>query len=45
MALDKMLSDNHLREEFRLRGLRRAEMFSWKRTARQTLEILEKVST
>jgi alpha-1,3-rhamnosyl/mannosyltransferase len=38
MALRTAIEDEHLRQELRERGLRRAQDFSWSRTARLTLE-------
>ncbi len=42
-AIQRLLSDENLRNELSQKGLKRAEQFSWKRTARQTLDIFEKV--
>ena len=42
--LDKMLGDPKLRGDLRDRGFRRAEEFSWERTARQTLDIFERIA-
>ena len=43
-GLERVLSDPELRDDLRERGLRRAEEFSWERTARQTLEIFERIA-
>jgi glycosyltransferase involved in cell wall biosynthesis len=34
-----LLQDNKLREELRRRGLERASLYSWQRTAEQYLEL------
>jgi glycosyltransferase involved in cell wall biosynthesis len=39
----KIFSDSKLRPELRERGIRRANLFDWKETARQTLRVYEKV--
>ncbi len=36
-AIERLLADRALAEELRARGLRRAQMFTWQRTARLTL--------
>jgi glycosyltransferase involved in cell wall biosynthesis len=41
-AIQKMISDSHLRSELRVKGLERAKRFDWKETARQTLAVYEK---
>ena len=38
-ALLKVLSDRQLREDLSQRGLKRAKLFSWEKTAKETLEI------
>ena len=38
-AMLKVLSDSSLRDSMRCRGLERAAMFSWKRCARETLDV------
>jgi glycosyltransferase involved in cell wall biosynthesis len=43
-ALEKVLADPRLRAELRQRGLERAKCFSWDRTARQTLDIFERIA-
>ncbi len=40
-ALVRVLSEPGLRSELKERGLARSEMFSWERTGRQTLKVLE----
>ncbi len=42
-AMYKVLDDEAVREEVRYRGLKRAAMFSWKKTARQTLAVYEEI--
>jgi glycosyltransferase involved in cell wall biosynthesis len=42
-AIDRVLSDSQLRGELRQKGFERAKLFSWKRSARETLDIFEKV--
>mgnify|MGYP001573051105 CR=1 FL=1 len=39
-AMESILSDPELAASLREKGLRRAARFSWKKAARQTLEIL-----
>jgi glycosyltransferase involved in cell wall biosynthesis len=41
-AMKEILSDEELRNDLIAKGLKRAEMFSWEKTARETLEIFEK---
>jgi glycosyltransferase involved in cell wall biosynthesis len=43
-ALEKVLADPRLRADLRQRGLERAKSFSWDRTARQTLDIFERIA-
>ena len=43
-ALEAVLSDSQLRADLRRKGLERASQFSWKRTARQTLDIFERIT-
>jgi glycosyltransferase involved in cell wall biosynthesis len=38
-AMQSVLTDSKLRSELKLKGLNRAEMFDWRKTARQTLEV------
>jgi glycosyltransferase involved in cell wall biosynthesis len=40
-AIYKVVSDVKLREQMRRKGLERAKLFSWKKAAQQTLQILE----
>ncbi len=42
-AMKRILLSPSLREELRARSLERAKKFSWKRTARETLEVYRKV--
>jgi glycosyltransferase involved in cell wall biosynthesis len=42
-AIESMLRDDKLCETLRVRGLERAKQFSWNRTARETLNVFEKV--
>jgi glycosyltransferase involved in cell wall biosynthesis len=42
-AMDRLLGDSQLREDLRRKGFERAKLFSWKRAARETLDIFEKV--
>ena len=42
-AILKIFLDSKLREELREKGIRRANLFEWKETARQTLRVYEKV--
>ncbi len=39
-AIARLLFDRAARDDYRLRGLRRAASFDWRRTARQTLDVL-----
>jgi glycosyltransferase involved in cell wall biosynthesis len=41
-GIERLLFDDQARNEFREKGFQRAATFSWKRTARETLNILEK---
>jgi glycosyltransferase involved in cell wall biosynthesis len=43
-ALDRLMESSELREEYRTRGLRRAEQFSWERTALRTMEVLREAA-
>jgi glycosyltransferase involved in cell wall biosynthesis len=40
-GIARVLSDEHLREDLKIRGLDRASQFSWERCARETWKILE----
>jgi len=42
-ALDRVLADSTLRKQMREKGLERSRLFSWEKTARQTLEIYRQV--
>ena len=39
----KILSDNGLKKELSKKSLERAKMFSWQKTANQTLEVYKEV--
>jgi glycosyltransferase involved in cell wall biosynthesis len=41
-AMEQLLNEE-LRNEMRTRGLARAKLFSWERTARETLKVYEEV--
>ena len=43
-AMNLMLTDEKLRQEFISRGLARSKEFSWQKTAREVLEIFENLS-
>lgn len=43
VAMQQLLTNTTLREELREKGLRRAEGFSWQRTARETLDVYTRV--
>jgi len=43
VALHRLLTDNALWEELRQEGLERAKLFSWERTARETLAVYRQV--
>lgn len=42
-AIEKLLSDSELRSELMNKGLERAKLFSWERTARETLAVYQEV--
>lgn len=42
--LEKVLSDENLRKAMIEKGYKQAKKFSWKKTARQTLEVLEEIA-
>jgi len=42
-AIKRILSDSTLRAELREKGIRRANLYDWKETARQTLRVYERV--
>ncbi len=44
VAMYRALTDEHLRKEMRVKGLKRAQTFSWERAARATLEVYRKVA-
>lgn len=43
VAMWRVLSDSHLREEMRAKGVARASCFSWEKAARETLEVYHEV--
>ena len=44
VAMWRLLTDDNLRADMVTKGLRRAESFSWKRAAQETLEVYRKVA-
>ncbi len=42
-AMVKIVSDKGLREELKVKGLKRAQDFSWRKCATQTLKVMEKL--
>ncbi len=42
-SIKKVLSDEQLRKNMRLKGLERAKQFSWEKTARETLKVYKEV--
>ncbi len=42
-AIERALTDRHLRAELRARGLEQASRFTWEKTARQTLKVYRNV--
>jgi glycosyltransferase involved in cell wall biosynthesis len=42
-AILQVFSDSNLRAELKKKGMKRASLFDWKETARQTLSVYEKV--
>lgn len=40
-GISRVLTDDHLREDLKIRGLDRARQFSWERCARETWKVLE----
>jgi glycosyltransferase involved in cell wall biosynthesis len=42
-GLMKVLSDDKLRKDLKEKGMKRASLYDWRETARQTLEVYEKV--
>ena len=43
-AIEKVISDSNLREQLRVKGLERAKLFNWRKTARQTLAVYQKAA-
>jgi glycosyltransferase involved in cell wall biosynthesis len=43
MAMYNVLSDDGLREDMANKGLERAKIFSWEKTAEETLKVYERV--
>jgi glycosyltransferase involved in cell wall biosynthesis len=43
VSIDTVLSDTKLRQSLREQGLKRAKIFSWERTARETLELYQRL--
>ncbi len=44
VAMQRVLTDEPLRREMRAKGLKRAQVFSWERAARETMEVYRKVA-
>lgn len=44
LAILKVLKDDSLRHHLRTKGLKRAQEFAWRKSARQTLDIIERVA-
>jgi len=42
-AIEKLVNDSVLRQELSVKGRKRAEMFDWRETARQTLDVYQQV--
>ncbi len=42
-AMEKIVSDDRLREKLRIKGLAKAKQFTWQECARKTLEIIEEI--
>jgi glycosyltransferase involved in cell wall biosynthesis len=42
-AMDQLIKDAKLRQELSVKGLKRAGMFDWRETARQTLNVYQQV--
>jgi len=42
-AVDQLINSSELRKELSVKGQARAEMFDWRKTARQTLKVYEQV--
>lgn len=43
-AIERVISDSNLRAELRVKGLERAKLFDWQKTARQTLAVYQKAA-
>lgn len=43
-AIERVITDNHLRDELRAKGLAQARKFSWARAAQETLQVYRQVS-
>jgi glycosyltransferase involved in cell wall biosynthesis len=43
LAMEKLSKDKELREELQKKGLERAKLFSWKRAAKETLELYKEM--
>ncbi|HEY2963165.1 MAG TPA: glycosyltransferase family 1 protein, partial [Pyrinomonadaceae bacterium] len=43
-AIERLINNSELRKELSVKGSRRAEMFDWRETARQTLKVYEQVA-
>lgn len=43
-GINRVLTDEHLREDLKIRGLERARQFSWERCAKETWEVLRLTS-
>jgi glycosyltransferase involved in cell wall biosynthesis len=44
-AMCRMATDSSLREELRQKGLRRAQSFSWEKTARRTVDLYREIAS
>jgi glycosyltransferase involved in cell wall biosynthesis len=44
-AMHRLAADPDLRKQLRDKGLKRAQMFSWEKTARRTLDLYEEIGT
>jgi len=44
-AIERVVNDDHLRDELRAKGLAQASKFSWERAARETLDVYNRVSS
>jgi glycosyltransferase involved in cell wall biosynthesis len=42
-AMDQLINSSELRQELSAKGLKRAKLFDWRETARQTLRVYEQV--